>query len=103
MVPVERIDSFLRENKRRNPHYNVAPRYTAGSPALVREEIALRVAQDEEGGHQHANVGRYGQEKQVTSKEIGLSGIVELRAETKKGWDVLDVITGERFIRAFKS
>ena len=103
MVSEERIDQFLTKNRRRNPHFSVAPRYGPGSPALVDQATALRVARDEEGCYQHANVGRYGEVDQTKAQTQGLVGIAEVRVETKKGWDVLDLITGERYLRHFKA
>lgn len=102
MVSEERVDQFLAKNRRHNPHFSVAPRYGPGSPALVDRTTALRVAQDEEGSHQHAAVGRYGEAAQTKAQTQGLVGIAEVRVETKKGWDVLDLITGERYLRHFK-
>lgn len=102
MITEERVDTFLQEHKRKPTHFNVAPRFGPGSPAMVDREIAMRVARDEEEMHSGCQEGRYGQDMITTAETKGLLGIVELRAETKKGWDVLDVITGERYIRAFK-
>lgn len=82
-------------------HYNVAPRYTPGSPGIVSEAIAEDVAKNERQVHAWALEGRYGEAERERARSLGLAGIVELRSEGKKGWDVLDVITGERFVRSF--
>ncbi len=99
----DQLDDFLHMHRRRAVHFNVAPRYTPGSPAPVDMDTALRVASDEEGGYQHAHVGRYGAKYQEIAQKLGTLGIVEVRAETRKGWDVLDLLTGERFTRPFRS
>lgn len=96
------IISFLSEHKRRAVHYNVAPRYSPGSPALVDRETAKKVALDEEDAYFFAMEGRYGAEKQQRAETEGLKGIVEALVETRKGWDILDLLTGDRFTRPFQ-
>jgi peptidoglycan/xylan/chitin deacetylase (PgdA/CDA1 family) len=102
MIESDRIDQFLQEH-RRKAQFNVAPRYTSGSPALVDRNQAVQVAREEEGGYQHAAIGRYGPKLEERARTQGLLGIAEVRVETRKGWDVLDLITGERYIRPFKT
>lgn len=82
-------------------HYNVAPRYTPGSPALVSREIAERVAKEETHFIQHAMEGAWGAEHQARAGRLGLAGIVELRVERRDHWEVTDLCTGERFKRLF--
>jgi len=82
-------------------HYNVAPRYSPGSPALVSREIAERVATDEKRAIDAALSGFWGEKHKARAELLGLRGIVEQRKETRKGWEVLDMITGERFLRLF--
>jgi hypothetical protein len=81
----------------------VAPRYTPGSPALVRATIALQVAREEVDAIEVALEGFWGEEQQARAKRLGLRGIVEEKRETgsgkKHGWDVIDLCTGERFFR----
>lgn len=84
-------------------HYNVSPRYSPGSPALVSREIALKVARDEKEFIQHALEGAWGEEQKKRAERLGLRGIVEARDERRSGknsgWEVEDLCTGERFFR----
>jgi hypothetical protein len=61
------------------PHtvYHVAPRYTAGSPALVDFDTAKRVAKEEQSLYTNNLAGRYGEEDAEIAKRLGLDGIVE--------------------------
>lgn len=83
------------------PHYNVRPRYTAGSGAMVARSLAFRVAAQERDAHKTCLTGVYGPEAQARAEILGLHGIVEEVTETRKGWDVLDLCTGERYLRQF--
>jgi hypothetical protein len=96
-----RTPSGLRRRRPRGLHWNVAPRYTAGSPAMVPEHIARQVAKEEKEAYERLLTGIYGEADKATAEKLGLKGIVEERFETKKGWDVTDVLTGEQFIRPF--
>lgn len=80
---------------RRNKYYDVRPRYTPGSPAMVGSRIALQVAQEEEQFIQHALEGVWGDEQKLRAEVLGLSGIVMNRKEVRGGWEVIDVITGD--------
>ncbi len=84
-------------------HYNVAPRYTPGSPALVPERIAMRVAEEEKLAIKDVLDGFHGSERQKRAQNLGLRGIVESRicrgSGKKLGWEVVDLCTGERFFR----
>ena len=86
-----------------NGHFNVAPRYTPGSPALVPEDIALRVAMQERNSITHALDGSWGPKEKADAERFGLRGIVEFRRERgsgkKSGWEVIDLCTGEKFFR----
>jgi hypothetical protein len=82
-------------------HFNVKPRYGAGSPAQVDEHTAKRVAEDERAAFEHARSGAYGTLRQIESTRDGLRGIVELRVERPGAWIVTDLLTGERFVRPF--
>jgi hypothetical protein len=86
-----------------NISYNVAPRYTCGSPAMVDERTAVQVAAEEKHFYEMALTGAFGEEDQTKAKTLGLLGIAEARHERPKGWDVLDLITQERFFRPFKA
>ena len=83
-----------------NGFYNVAPRYTCGSPAMVTSKIALCVSQQEKESYQHDLSGRYGEEKRRRAELFGLRGIVEFKTHKgsgkKSGWEVLDLITNEK-------
>lgn len=78
--------------------YHVAPRYTPGSPALVDESTATRVAREERGAYERIVSGRY----YATAAEIehatrcGLAGIVEERHVRARSVAFVDLITGER-------
>ena len=78
--------------RKRHTHINVAPRYTAGSPAMVGMVEAHHVARGE--------IELY-QLTPTEDRERGLAGIVEARIETRKGWEVIDLITGAAFVRPF--
>jgi len=84
-------------------YYTVAPRYSPGSPALVRPTIALQVAVDEVGCIETALEGFWGEAQKARAERLGLRGIVECKRERgsgkKHGWDVVDLCTGERFFR----
>ena len=77
-------------------HYNVAPKYSAGSPASVPEHIARRVAEEERRCYDDARAGHYGEGKKAQAEKEGLRGIVEWREERRGAWEVEDLITGER-------
>jgi hypothetical protein len=97
-----RLHDFFSSTRSRQPvHYNVAPRHTSGSPAMVDERTALRVARQERVSYERSLEGFYGEESREKAQEAGISGIVEVRREKKKSWDVLDLCTGERFERPF--
>lgn len=81
------------------PHYNVEPRYTPGSPAQVDERTAFRVADEERQGYEVTLAGAHGTIAKQEAELVGLGGIVEYRTERPGVWVVLDVITGERFLR----
>lgn len=87
--------------KRKPLYYNVAPRYTPGSPALVRQEIAEQVAAEEARAIEYYLKGYMGEESRAIAERLGLAGIVELRHEMRKGWDVIDLCTGTRHFRPF--
>ena len=86
---------------RRKPHFNVAPRYTCGSPAQVPQALALRVAAQEKEAYERSLTGIYGEADQALAEQKGLAGIAEERLETAKGWQVRDLCTGEVFLRPF--
>lgn len=80
-------------------HYNVNPRYTAGSPAMVSSDIALRVAKQEGTSIRAAVDGLYGETQQDRACRLGLRGISEMARAQRKGWKILDLCTGEVYFR----
>ena len=86
---------------RSRTHYNVAPRYSPGSPAQVDFETASGVVDDERHGHKAALEGAYGPERKAQAEQDGLDGIVEERIEKADCWVIIDMITGRQFVRMF--
>lgn len=86
----------------RNEYYNVRPRYTAGSPAMVREEIATQVAREERHGYAMTLEGWYGDDAKQEAEKTGLRRISESVIERADCWLVTDLITGERYVRPFE-
>jgi hypothetical protein len=82
-------------------HYDVHPRYSCGSPAMVPEHTARGVAEDERRAYEAALTGFYGEAEQEKAKQLGLAGIVEYRTEKAKYWLVEDLITGRVVERLF--
>lgn len=82
----------------RSAFYNVEPRYSAGSPALVSLGEAAKLAVEEVQFHELHLSGVFGHTHRTRAEQLGLSGIVYARWEAKgKVWR-LDLITGERFM-----
>jgi len=81
--------------------FNVAPRYSPGSPAQVDERTARRVAEDEKHGYGRSLAGVYGLKEQQRAEQLGNAGIVEARWEQARpsGWLVQDMLTSEIFFR----
>lgn len=75
--------------------FNVAPRFTPGSPGVVTHEIAVRVAEEEKRGHARALTGAMGDEDKKKAESQGLSLIVWQMKTTARGWHVKDLITDE--------
>jgi hypothetical protein len=86
---------------RRNAYFNVRPRYTAGSPGIVPEALACRIAAEEKETYGCYIRGIYGEDEKARAQSVGLGYIVELVGETSKGWEVTDIITKESYLRAF--
>ena len=84
-------------------HYNVAPRYTPGSPAMVDEATAVRVAAEEKESIEYVLQGYEGEESRLRAVRLGLRGVAEHVTERgsgkRLGWLVVDLCTGERFFR----
>lgn len=80
-------------------HYNVEPRYTPGSPAMVSYPQAKTVARDEREAYQACLEGLCGPEQKARAEELGLKGIVEERHEEHNRIYYHDLITDERGTR----
>jgi hypothetical protein len=84
-------------------YYDVAPRYTAGSPAMVDQRTAERVMNQERDGYNRALEGLYGADEQHVAQTLGLAGIVwtvtEQRNELFKRDLLTDVVTSQRIGR----
>lgn len=82
---------------RRSLRFHVAPRYSGGSPALVNEKTALRVAAQEKESYEHALDGTYGEAQMWRARVLGLAGIAyaafEKGAGRKFRWHRWDLIT----------
>ena len=83
-------------------YYNVAPRYTGGSPAMVSGDIAQRVAVEERDAYERTLEGWYGPDARATAETRGLRRIAEVVTERAGCWIVEDLITGEHYIRPFE-
>lgn len=83
-------------------YYNVRPRYSCGSPALLRDNaIAMNVAESESQSYKYILDGHYGKEAIGKANRLGLRGISESVLETVKGWKVHDLVTDERYLRPY--
>lgn len=83
--------------------YNVAPRYTPGSPALVDRATAERVAKEEDESYKLAITGHAGEEAKLRAMEEGRFGIVEERWEERNRMHYRDLLTENRGVREFPS
>lgn len=86
---------------RRLYSYNVTPRYTPGSPALVKRDIALMVAKQEQRAYEHALTGFMGDAEKSKAERLGLRGIAEERCEQRDRWLIHDLCTGENLEHLF--
>ena len=76
---------------------NVAPRYTSGSPGVVDEGTAARVAQQERDAYKRALEGVYGNVERSRAEKLGLRGIVYSYHVRGKQVYVTDYLTDEEF------
>lgn len=74
-------------------YYNVAPRYTAGSPALVDYDTAAQVAKEEKAAYERCLEGVYGTDMQDKARRLGLDFIVEGRTTHAHHYMAHDLIT----------
>ena len=81
--------------------FYVRPRYTPGSPALVDQKTAEKVAREEADAFNHAREGVYGAEEAFRARKLGLHRIAYTMTERKNGFDVVDLLTKERYRRPF--
>jgi hypothetical protein len=77
------------------PFFNVYPRYTPGSPALVRREIAERLMRNERAVYDDMIKGVYGPAKKAEAMQLGLRSIVEESWEFRGVMMYRDCLTGE--------
>lgn len=87
-----------------NPYYNVRPRYTSGSPAMVDAQTAARVAKQEKAAYEDALSGDLGAELKERAEREGLKGIAErvMREERQNrvnGFVVYDLILCKEYWR----
>lgn len=85
-----------------NGYYNVRPKYSPGSPAMVNAQTAAMVAHDEKEGHARALEGIYGDDEKAKAEKDSLLGLAEQVTERADAWIVLDLITGDRYVRPFE-
>lgn len=84
--------------------FNVAPRYTCGSPAQVHEGIAVRVAKQEaEAYRDHYLSGLYGADAKAEAEKNGLDFIAFTMRETRKGWEAYDLLTGKLWLLPYNA
>lgn len=83
--------------RRKRGHFNVAPRYTSGSPAMVDEATALRVANQERKQWTNEGEGFFGKEARDRALKVGLDLISFEMVERPKGWEVYDLITKKQW------
>lgn len=81
--------------RRRGALFHVMPRYTAGSPSVVDEATAQRVACEEALAYERALRGRYGAEAAQRASALGLAGIAECRVPAGSSMRTYDLITNE--------
>jgi len=87
-----------------NTYYNVRPRYTSGSPAMVDAQTAARVAKQEKAAYEDALSGQLGVELRERAEREGCRGIAERvmrerRQNRVNGFDVYDLILCQEYWR----
>lgn len=82
--------------------FQVFPRYTAGTPAQVDQEQALRIAGEELKAYEENLSLPFNDPEHSRAKRLGLHGIVESLVEEEDGWHVVDQITKRVSTRPFK-
>jgi hypothetical protein len=89
-----RRGSFNRGHRTMTVRYHVAPRFTAGSPAMVDQATAERVAEQERQGYEHALTGAYGEADKAAAMARGLAWIAWTTLETRSRLIKTDMLTG---------
>ena len=74
--------------------FYVAPRYTVGSPGMVRSEVAQRLVRHERDAYEEA-ISLSTNRAYDTARTLGLSGIVEERWDFQGKRHFRDLLTGE--------
>lgn len=75
--------------------FHITPRYTTGSPAMVRADTATAIVRRESDAYNAMINGVEGLDRKEQAKQLGLSGIVEERWEFEGRTHFRDLITGE--------
>jgi hypothetical protein len=83
-----------------NSSFDVSPRYSPGSPALVDRLTAEKVMRTEREFYAHALEGIYGEAAQQKAQSLGLEGIVVERWESHTHVHTLDLMTDARASRS---
>lgn len=83
-------------------YFNVRPRYSPGSPAMVDGPTAAMVANDEKDGHERTLAGIYGDDARTKAEGDTLRGLAERVTERSDCWLVQDLVTDEVYIRPFE-
>lgn len=95
---MEKWTAFQRAG-RHQAQFHVRPRYTPGSPALVLDTVAMKVAVEEKAAYERALTGVMGEREKRKAEVLGLSGIAYAMYEKGSGkkfrWHVFDLITYE--------
>jgi hypothetical protein len=80
-------------------YYDVAPRYTCGSPAMVDRQTALHVAQQEKEAYEATLEGIYGEAAKIEAERLGLHWIVWSTNESNARLSKFDILTGITLIQ----
>lgn len=105
MTPeIERCrEKFFATSRRNNYQFHVRPRYTPGSPAMVHDNIAFKVAKEEADAIEAALEGAWGEDHKKRAETLGLDGIAYVMFEKGNGrqfrWHVWDLITNVETLR----
>jgi len=101
-ITLDEIDEFLRSRRIRHCSFNVAPRYTCGSPAAVDLKTFHRFANEELEFHAIAKTGVWGVPKQREAEEDDLACIAYIQWEAKNRVWRHDFLTGVTLNRRYK-